>query len=160
MEDSENTTAYPRAGLWRRLAALLYDGFLVAAIWMFLGYIVQFIFGVDSNQLVDGRVQTDPIQDVVLFTLMLGSAAGFYCYFWLRSGQTLGMLAWRLQVQNRHGGKLSLQQALWRFVLAWPAFFAAGLGYLWLYLDSNKDAVHDRLSGTKVVLVPRTHRPF
>ena len=51
---------FPVAGLWRRLVALLYDGFLVAAIWMVLGYLIQFAFGTDTNQLVDGRVVTDP----------------------------------------------------------------------------------------------------
>ena len=54
MEDSapdtnqENPADFPVAGLWRRLAALLYDGFLVAAIWMVLGYLIQFAFGTDT----------------------------------------------------------------------------------------------------------------
>ena len=144
----------------RRLAALLYDAFLVAAIWMLLGYLLQFIFGPDSNQVVDGRVITNPVQDAVLFSLMLASSATFYCYFWMRNGQTLGMLAWRLKLQNHRGEIIPLRQALLRFVLAWPAFLCAGLGYLWLYLDSEGDALHDRLSGTEVVLVPRSHRPF
>lgn len=144
----------------RRLAALLYDAFLVAAIWMLLGYLVQFIFGPESNQVVEGRVLTDPLQDAVLFCLMLGSSATFYCYFWMSRGQTLGMLAWRLKVQDHHGDIVTLRQALLRFALAWPAFLCAGLGYLWLYLDKNGDALHDRLSGTEVVLVPRSHRPF
>ena len=44
----------PRAGLLRRLAALLYDMFLVAAIWMLLGFILQLIIGTDNNQIIDG----------------------------------------------------------------------------------------------------------
>lgn len=159
-QTAESVADYPRAGLWRRLAALLYDAFLVAAIWMLLGYIVQFAFGVDSNQVIDGQVQTNPVQDAVLFTLMLGSCFGFYCYFWIRSGQTLGMIAWRLKLITNENELVTIFIALKRFLLAWPAFFALGIGYLWLYVDKQGDALHDKLSGTKVVLVPRSHRPF
>ena len=153
-------TGWPRAGLWRRLAALLYDAFLVAAIWMLLGFLVQLGFGVDGNQVVDGRVHTEPHRDGLLFSLMLASCAGFYCYFWTRSGQTLGMMAWRLQVVGRDNRLLTPGRALQRFVLAWPALLAGGAGYLWLYLDPNGDALHDRLSRTKVVLVPKSRRCF
>ena len=96
MEDSatdtvqENPADFPVAGLWRRLVALLYDGFLVAAIWMVLGYLIQFAFGTDTNQLVDGRVVTDPLQDAVIFFMMVTTSFGFYAWFWGRSGQTLG----------------------------------------------------------------------
>ncbi len=151
---------YPRAGLLRRLAALLYDAFLVAAIWMLLGFIVQFFFGPESNQVVGDRVQTNPVQGTILFILMLASCTLFYCYFWMRSGQTLGMLAWRLRVENEDGFTLTLSQALRRFALAWPAFLLFGLGYLWLYVDAQGDALHDRWSGSRVVVVPRDHRPF
>jgi len=150
----------PRAGLWRRLAALLYDAFLVAAIWMLLGYLVQLAFGVDSNQVVDGQVLTNPLQDFVLFSLMVGSSFGFYSYFWMRSGQTLGMIAWRLKMVTTDNQLVSLWTALPRYLLAWPAFLLLGIGYLWMYIDANKDGLHDKLSSTKVVLVPRSHRPF
>ena len=150
----------PRAGLIRRLAALLYDGFLIAAIWMLLGYIIQFITGSNSNQLVNGVVQTDPVIDNILFLLMLASSSGFYILFWTRSGQTLGMIAWRIKLVSNHGGLISVQQGIIRYLAAWPAFFMFGLGYLWLYLDPNGDALHDKLSNSKVIVTPKSHRPF
>lgn len=152
--------AFPRAGLLRRLAALLYDGFLVAAIWMLIGFCIQLIVGPDANKLVDGMVETNPIVDAITFTLMVVSSAGFYAWFWTQSGQTLGMVSWRLKALNTDNQLMTAPQALIRFFLAWPAFFVFGLGYLWLYLDKDKDAIHDRLSHTKVVLVPKSHRPF
>ena len=127
---------------------------------MLLGYIVQFAFGVDSNQIIDGRVQTNPIQDAVLFSLMLGSSFGFYAYFWIRSGQTLGMIAWRLKMVRLDNQLVSLRDALHRYILAWPAFLLLGIGYLWLFVDAEGDGAHDKLSKTKVLLVPRSHRPF
>jgi len=150
----------PSASLWRRLAALLYDVFLVAAIWMVIGFALQSIVGPDTNQLVDGRVQTDPVVNVILFSAMVGSAAGFYIWFWMRTGQTLGMIAWRIKAISRTGSLMSLQQGVLRWVLAWPAFFVLGAGYLWRYIDANGDALHDTLSGTRVVLLPDGSRPF
>jgi uncharacterized RDD family membrane protein YckC len=153
-------TLTPRAGLPRRLAALLYDGFLVAALWFFIGYAVLAIFGTDSNQVVDGVVQTDSAVSALTFALMLASSSGFYFWFWRRGGQTLGMISWRIKVVSLDGSALSLTQCLVRYCAAWPAFFLGGLGYLWHYLDPNRDALHDKLSGTKVVVMPKGHKPF
>ncbi|MEQ8956155.1 MAG: RDD family protein [Gammaproteobacteria bacterium] len=150
------TPPLPRAGLWRRLAALLYDGFLVAAIWMLLGYLVQLVAGTEGNRLVDGRVQTDPVMDVIIFSLMLISAAGFYIWFWTRSGQTLGMLAWRMKLLNHNDQLVDTRQGLIRWLAAWPAFFCAGIGFLWLYVDQQGDALHDIASGSKVVVLPKS----
>ncbi|MDG1025631.1 MAG: RDD family protein [Gammaproteobacteria bacterium] len=159
-KDPQASGPFPRAGLMRRMAALLYDGFLVAAIWMVLGFVLQLFVGPETNQLVDGVVQTDPVLDAILFALMILSSSGFYIWFWSRSGQTLGMIAWRIKVETLDGSRINLKQGLIRFFAAWPAFFLFGLGYLSLYLDANGDAIHDKMSQTKVVLLPKSHRPF
>ncbi len=154
------SAANPSAGLLRRLAALLYDGFLVVAIWFVIGYFVQLLFGPDSNQLVDGQVQTDPLMDTLLFILMIASAFSFYAWFWIKSGQTLGMIAWRLRLETPDGQLVTLRHALIRWLLAWPSFGLLGIGFLWLYIDPNGDTMHDRFSRTRVVLLPKSHQPF
>ena len=158
--DHKSSAGLPAAGLWRRLAAMLYDGFLVVAIWMVLGYFIQFLFGTETNQVVNGRVETDPLQDTVLFLMMVVSSFSFYAWFWTRSGQTLGMIAWRLRTQQPNGELIILAQAIPRYFLAWPSFLLLGMGYFWLFIDENGDALHDRFSNTRVVLLPRSHRPF
>ena len=160
MNESQSTQAefiasYPRAGLFRRLASLLYDGFIVGAIWMLIGFVVQLVVGPDTSELVDGRVQTDPVLGNILFFLMVASCAGFFLWFWTRGGQTVGMLAWRIKVVDRDGGLVGWRQAAVRWLLAWPAFFVLGLGYLWLLVDAEGDALHDKISGTRVVVVPK-----
>ena len=160
IDSDQGIQQQPRAGLLRRLAALLYDGFLVAAIWMLLGYSLQFIVGSNSNQLVNGVVQTDPLIDNILFLLMLASSSGFYIWFWTRSGQTLGMIAWSIKLVANDGNLITVRQGIIRFLAAWPAFFMFGLGYLWLYIDPNGDTLHDKLSNSKVIVVPKSHRPF
>ena len=150
----------PRAGLLRRLAAMLYDGFLVAALWFFIGYAMLAVFGTDSNQLVEGKVQTDSLVSNLTFLLMVASSLGFYLWFWLRGGQTLGMISWRLKAVALNGQTMNAKQGVIRYAAAWPSFFLGGLGFLWLYLDPQRDAAHDRISGTKVIVMPKGHKPF
>ncbi len=147
--------SFPAAGLFRRLAALLYDAVLVLAIWMMLGFLAQFVAGTETNVVVDGRVETHPLFGLLLFALMCGSAAAFYIGFWTRGGQTLGMVAWRIQALARDGAVMTPHQALLRWLCAWPAFFLFGLGYLWLYFDPEGAAAHDRLSRSRVIMLPR-----
>ena len=161
MNESQSTQAEfnascPRAGLFRRLASLLYDGCIVGAIWMLIGFVVQLVVGPDTSELVDGRVQTDPVLGNILFFLMVASCAGFFLWFWTRSGQTVGMLAWRIKVVDHNGRPISVRQAGIRLLLAWPAFFVLGLGYLWLLVDTEGDALHDKISATRVVVLPKT----
>ena len=127
---------------------------------MLVGFAVELIAGTDSNQLVDGKVQTDPLVDNILFILMLASSSGFYLWFWTKSGQTLGMIAWRIKLIDQHGQLIKLQQGIVRFLAAWPAFFLFGIGYFWIYIDAQGDALHDKFSKTRVVVVPKSHRPF
>ena len=151
----QELAALPSAGLARRLAALLYDCFLIGAIWMLLGFVVQLYTGTGTNSLVNGQVQTNPTVDNVLFLVMVTSCLLFYTWFWLRSGQTLGMLAWRLRVQQQNGQRINPLQACQRFVFAWLSFGVFGLGYLWLLFDSKQETWHDKLSNTRVVLLPK-----
>jgi uncharacterized RDD family membrane protein YckC len=156
---NEASEPLPRAGLMRRLAALLYDGFLVVAVWFVIVFILQRIVGTQSNTLVDGVVQTDTLLDALVFTIMLASGSGFYIWFWTKSGQTLGMLAWRIKLESLDGGLINFKQGVIRYIAAWPAFFLL-VGYLSIYLDSNGDAAHDKVSRSKVVVLPKSHRPF
>ena len=157
---SEASEPLPRAGLMRRLAALLYDSFLVVAVWFVIAFLLQRIVGTQSNKLIDGVVQTDPLLDALLFTIMVTSGSGFYIWFWTKSGQTLGMIAWRIKLESLDGGLINFKQGMIRYIAAWPAFFLLGLGYLSIYLDSNGDAAHDKVSRSKVVVLPKSHRPF
>ena len=144
----------------RRIAALLYDCFLVFAIWMLIGYLLQLFPGVENARVINGQLVTNLYVDYFLFGLMFFSAAAFYCWFWLKSGQTLGMLAWRLRLKSENKDDLTLRQVSIRWLMAWPSFLFFGLGYFWLYFNKSGGTLHDLVSGTKVVLIPKSERPF
>jgi uncharacterized RDD family membrane protein YckC len=74
----------------------------------------------------------------------------------MRSGQTLGMRAWQLRAVSDSGKPLSLRAAMLRLVCGVFAWAPAALGVLWLYVDPERLALHDRLSHTRVVRLSRS----
>ena len=142
------------APLWRRLAAMAYDSVLVTAIWMVVAFIVLANFGIDNARTVDGDVVTlDPLYKNVLFAAMIFSAWTFFAWFWTHSGQTLGMQAWRIRVQNAGGTPISMKQTVIRFAGALLSLLPAGLGYWMMLFNRDRKTLHDRLSGSEVMLV-------
>ncbi|KAA0013147.1 RDD family protein [Billgrantia pellis] len=145
------------AGLGRRLGAMLYDAFLVAAIWVLIGVLqVAFVrlgLGLDAEQVGQGVLQRLTLQLALLVGAFL-----FFAFFWMRGGMTLGMQAWRLRVQTRSGHSLTLRQSLVRYVMAWLSLLAFGLGYLWVLFDTERRSWSDIASGTRVVVLPKPDR--
>ena len=132
--------------LLRRLAAIMYDMLLVAAL-LFLATI-PFIatrggepVEADSNRLYQFTLVA------VIYTFFVG--------FWVRKGRTLGMQSWGLQIESRDGGMPTLAQASIRFFAAIVSWLPLGLGFLWQLWDSEGLSWHDRLSGTRLVHHPR-----
>lgn len=82
---------------------------------------------------------------------LIGVIAGYYVLNWIRSGQTLGMRAWHLRAVTESGRPLGLKAAALRCALAALAWAPAALGVLWLYVDPEHLALHDRLSKTRVI---------
>lgn len=79
----------------------------------------------------------------------------FFGWFWTHGGQTLGMRAWRVQLRREDGAALRWPQAAFRYALAWLAWLPLGAGVLWCLLDHRRQAAHDRLAGTEVMLLPK-----
>jgi uncharacterized RDD family membrane protein YckC len=160
--DSE-LDSLPRAGLPRRLAALLYDMFLVVSIWFVCGYVIIFSYGLfadNTSQLVNGEIVTPWLLSLLQLIMMVSTMTYFYVWFWRRTGQTLGMIAWRIRAVDIHNHAMSLRQALIRYALAWPCFWCLGLGYFYMYTNKERDALHEKVSRTKTVLLPKDARPF
>ncbi len=139
------------AGFGRRLAALLYDAVLLAALLMiFTGAALFFTHGAAVVPATAGAW-------VYLYRLgLLGVIAGYYLLNWLRSGQTLGMRAWHLRAVTEAGRPLAFKAAALRLIYGAVAWTPAALGVLWLYVDREHLAVHDRLSKTRVVHLARS----
>lgn len=142
----DTDTISPRAepaGLGRRLAAMLYDALVLLGTFIVLTIIVMALRG--WREIAPGTWWFQ--------LLLLGASAAFFCGFWLRGGQTLGMLAWKIRVERANGGPLRWRDALLRFAAAILSLLPAGLGYWWSLVDPARLTWHDRLSHTRLVRV-------
>jgi uncharacterized RDD family membrane protein YckC len=140
----------PSAGFGRRFAALLYDGLLLVALTIPYGLIVVLIHGGAVTE------ASGPVRWEAFRAGGLALIGAYYVLNWTRSGQTLGMRAWRLRAVTDSGQPLTVARAVARFLWGAAAWAPFGLGVLWLYADPEHLALHDRLSRTRVVVLSRS----
>ena len=166
------------APLWRRLAAAIYDGLLLVALWMVTLLLVclplNAVLGLEAGNAMNR-------------SLLLATGLGFFVWFWTRGGQTLGMRAWRLQVRRNDGALLRIPVAVvrgmalllyWGLVLtpaaaalihrapslesllpqvqavAIAAALAVLLSVVAARLDARRRLPQDWIAGSEVVLLP------
>lgn len=131
---------YP-AGLWRRLAAAVYDLFLLVGIWI-----------VAVLALLPFNGGEAPAGDSWWFrAYLLFVPCLFFGWFWTHGGQTLGMRAWRFRVVTDARHDLTWPLAGRRFAWALVSWSAAGAGFFWSLVDPQWRTWHDRLSGTRLM---------
>jgi len=177
MSHASETIAGQRAGVLRRLAAIVYDALLLLA--------VLFVASALVLPLTHGKAvgANNPLFTTYLFFVTFF----FFAWFWTHGGQTLGMRAWRIRVQLRNGGPIGWWHALLRFLTGLPAWLllilglaelavrhdtdlpvlvqalyrlppelVIGLGAVWLLWDHSPLSWRDRFSETNVVRVPKS----
>ena len=130
----------------RRVAAMLYDGLLVLAL--------LFLVTLPFIALRGG----DPVESNENLAYQLTICLviyGFFVGFWSRSGRTLGMQSWRLQLETEDGSEVGIYTANIRFFAALLSLLPAGLGFLWSLWDRDKLTWHDRISKTRIVYYPK-----
>lgn len=151
----ENAPTPEPAGLARRLGAMLYDTLLIFAVtWTVTAIVIGLRVWWSGEQAV--RSAGGPAASGLLLQLpLLIAIAAFFVWFWTRSGQTLGMQSWRLRVETEAGARLGWRLAVTRLLLAVVSAACLGAGYWWILLDSQKRGWHDRLTRTRVVVLPR-----
>lgn len=136
-------------GLLRRIAAMLYDALLIGAL-LFLAT-VPFI-AIRGGEPVE-------TSDNLLYRIVLAVVVfGFYVGFWSRSGRTLGMQSWGLQLETENGGIPSASTASLRFFAALISWLPLGLGFIWQIWDPQNLTWHDRISKTRLVYYPRSKK--
>lgn len=142
-------STYP--GLMRRLGALLYDGLLVIAILMIAAAIATIV-----SKFATGSAEPYKTHAWLFRTWLLLCVFVFFGWFWTHGGQTLGMRAWKMRVQQADGNNIGWPQAIVRF---FSACLTLGLGLLWVPFDQRRQSLYDRLSRSEVVLVESRYVP-
>lgn len=144
------------APAWRRIAAIAYDSVVILAIWMLVGFMVAWAFGIEGNvEVEEGHVALASLYRYTLFSAMMVSAYLFFAWFWTHSGQTIGMMAWKIRIVNTDGSAISYLQSLKRCAAGALSLACFGLGHWWALFDKDGDSLIDRFSDSRVISTPR-----
>jgi uncharacterized RDD family membrane protein YckC len=121
--------------LARRLAAMVYEAFLIFAVAFLAAWI--FFFASGARDATSGVLR----RELQLFIVAV--LAAYFLWCWLRGGQTLAMRAWGIRL-----AEVTPRKALVRFFLAAALL---PLSILWALLDREGQFLHDRLAGTRLI---------
>lgn len=158
----------PVPSIRRRLAAIPYEGLLVLALVLIAAFPLAGLKGVTLKG----------VPHLLMQVYFFGVTAAYFVWFWHHGGQTLAMKTWRFRVVALNGTRLTVTRAFARFVLAAGFFGPACVGLIllffpgrispvlsmWLFLpmiacllwaryDADRQFLHDRLAGTRLISV-------
>jgi uncharacterized RDD family membrane protein YckC len=131
-----STLSFPHASFNERLAALALDMVLV-------GILAQVV---RLDRLFGGW---SPDGNLILVAL------AYHVAFWTWKQTTIGGIICQLRVIRVDGTPLTFAEAFVRGLSGIFSLLLAGVGFLWILRDPERQAWHDRIAGTFVVNVPR-----
>lgn len=134
----------------RRLACALYESLLLVGV-LFAGFLLPWV-------LIGMALHVAP--PGWLAWLHVWAVVGVYfVVLWRRTGQTLAMQTWQLQLIDLDTGKPpTTARCAMRYILAWPSWLMilTGFGVFWAaWMDRDRQFPHDRIARTRIVHTPR-----
>ena len=121
---------------------MLYESLVVFVIAFFAGLA---FYGAAHGRLSGG---TRLAFQLYLF-LVLGT---YFIACWSRGGRTLPMQTWRMRLVRGDDLSIGVGQAALRYALAWLSLLLLGVGFFWAFFDRDRQFLHDRLAGTRIVM--------
>ena len=88
----------------------------------------------------------------ILIGHVFGVLGGYFVWYWRHGGQTLAMQTWKIRLSTPSGAEPTLTRLALRYALAWPGVGFLGAGVLWALVDRDRQFLHDRLAGTRMVI--------
>lgn len=153
----------------RRLTVLVYESFLLAAVLLAATALFMLVT-------LNGK---GPLFAHGLKLWLFVVTGAYFVFCWTDSGHTLAMKTWRVKLVMHDGGRVPVRTAVLRYLLAWGWFLPAILVSHAFHLTGDKGAfsialalgmaawaltallsrdrqfLHDRLAGTRLVQLPR-----
>lgn len=129
-------------GLGRRLACMAYESLLLLGVLSVTFMLPHLAVGLGFGIVLPGWVLISHV------FVVLGA---YFIWYWHHGGQTLAMQTWKIRLSTPSGAQPSLARLALRYVLAWPSVSYLGAGVLWALFDRDRQFLHDRLAGTRLV---------
>ncbi len=129
-------------GIRRRLASMAYESLLLLGVLSVAFMIPNLALGMGLG------IVLPPLVLLAHVTVVLGA---YFIWYWRHGGQTLAMQTWKLELRAADGEKPALGTLVLRYLLAWPSLLFYGAGLLWAVFDRDRQFLHDRLAGTRIV---------
>ena len=129
------------ATLKRRCISLIYEALILAAV----------LLAATLPVLLLTRDLPQTLARHILQAWLLLICGWFYARQWAGKGQTLPMKTWRIRVVNQQGSSLTVKQAWLRYAAALGSLALLGLGFVWAIFDRDRQFLHDRLAGTRLI---------
>lgn len=144
-----NPTVTTPAPITKKLGAWLYDALISIAIYFlwvtFTSPLIRWVIGGEQDWLVDTSWRDTGIYQVYSITPWI-LVLLYFVYNHTKSGQTVGMSAWKLMLVKINGEKVSSLQAAGRAI---SSIF--GVAIISSTFNKQKRGWHDLISGTRVV---------
>ncbi len=123
-----SAASHPYAGFWIRMAALLIDALLVSIVLHELSH-------------------TTDLSLIIL--------AAYGAVMWKMKSATIGGIIFGCQVVRADGRALDWTTAIVRALACFLSLIVVGLGFIWIAIDEDRQAWHDKIAGTLVVRPPK-----
>ena len=126
----------PRVGFWLRLAATLLDLIMIGIV----TGMSEHLFRV---------VNFHPGGGFPLWVVV------YHVIFWATKGTTIGGIICGLKVVRLDDRPVDWGVAIVRGLSAFLSLAVAGIGFIWVAFDDEKQSWHDKIAGTTIVKVPK-----
>ena len=154
------------AGFVSRLIAFVIDAAIVTLALVILGWTTSTILSffnlnpTDVDLTAPNVTLNDYIRDaiaiIIVFAIPVVSVSiwvGYYIGSWVLLGQTIGKQLLGLKIISVDNKRISIRQAIVRYIGYWISAMPLFAGYWWVLLDDDRRAWHDHLSKTCVIYV-------
>lgn len=161
------------ASLGRRLAVSLYEALLLGALGLAIGFVLLPLVGPDAATASGDQRLPLPNRGAraISFACLFLVYGAYGIWLWSDGRRSLPMRTWRIDLRTAAGGIVSPWRAAVRYLACWigPAVAIAAylalrphghrrwaaamlaLNYAWALIDPDRQFLHDRLAGTRLV---------